>query len=343
MEFIRKFFEDGAANNAGGDAGAAAVVDTKKQADTIVADPPKDLPQPVFTLEELKTLGLDSKEAAIAFINKAKEDNRPEEEKQKKANIEKANFLKYAAERDFLTDDFKKYESLEAKADRDLVFEKYAAEEKADNPALTDEEIKEAFESEYKLNNENEKIKAKGEAKLKREANELRKPSQNAWNKAQESYKGELGAWQKHQEFKGLVKDTFKSEIPEKYSVKVKIGEEEIPVIVDVTPELKTKIEKAFNSEKTLSKYLSFDGKPADFAADLSRNIKSFIKSELADLAIEEGVKIGIKRGTAKASKGADNPFALQDNTANNQQTRVATVEESTNKIANARKQYARR
>ncbi len=345
MIFIRKFFDDAAGGNSGGSPDATATADAKQTVtDPNAAAPPANLPQPVFTIEELKSLGVNSKEDAIAILNKVREDGKPDEEKKRQAAIEKADFLKYAAVRNYANDDFNKYESLTAKADRDLIFEKYAAEEKADNPDLTDSELKEAFESEYKLDSENEKVKAKGEARLKREAAEIRKPAENAWSTAQTNYKEELSALEKQKEFKALVKDTFKSNVPEKYTFKVKNGEEEVDVELDVTPELRKDIEKAFDSEKSFAKYLTYDGKEKEFVEAFKANVQSFIESKLAKAGVQKGVELGIKLGTKKGSNaGADNPFALQNNSSGNKDTKVVSLEESNSKIAKARRQYSNR
>lgn len=345
MNLIRKYFDDGAGSNSGGSPDPTLVADPSKVADPNAAAPPAELPQPVFTIDELKELGFDSKESAIAAFNKMKEDNKPNEEKQRQANIEKANFLKYAAERNFVNDDFNKYESLQSKADRDLVFEKFSAEEKADNPKITDEELKESFESEYKLTNDNEKSKAKGEARLKKDAEELRNPAKNAWEKAQSSYKEELSVWEKNKSFKTTVKDILDKNVSAKYSFKAKDGEEDVDVELDITPELRKELEKSFLGEKSFAKFLTYDeGKEKDFYDTLKANAQNFVEAKLAKAAVQEAIKIGVGRGTKKGSNiGAEAPFAVQNNAKTGQTIKDVSLEQANNNLGKIRKQFSKR
>ncbi len=338
MILLRKYL-DADANDNGGGAAATDAPPADQQTNL-----PADLPQPAFTIDELKEFGIENKESLIAQLKELKEKNRPDEEVKKQAALERVNFQKYAVERGFATDDFNKYESLSSKAERDLVFEQFAAEEKADNPDITDQELKEAFETEYKLNSDNEKARAKGEARLKKDAAEIKKPAETAWKTAQDSYNEEKAAYVKQKEFKSIIKNTFEKEIPGKFTFKGKDGDEDIVLEVDVTPELRSKIEKSYDSDKTFVKFLTHNGKPEEFAASISSKIKSHIKAELSDMAVQKAIEAGIGRGTKKGSTvGAENPYALKNNGGGNQSEKKESLEQSNNKLANVRKQFAHR
>lgn len=342
MNFIKLFYNDGTEAGTGGGAQVADVVDTPVASSTATPSTPNPvIPENAFTIEEMKQFGFDSREKMIEALNGLKQNQKSEEEKRKEANIEKARFLQFAAENDLINDDFNKYESLQLKTERDLVFERFAAEEKADNPDITEAELKEAFEEEYKLNSENAKAKAKGEARLKKEASEIKNPAESAWNSAHKEYQESLKAYNKKQEFDSLLKETFKDAIPDKLPFKVKNGEEEIVVEIPIDAKLKTKIQQSFDSEKSLTKYLLHEGKPEDFAGSLRTKINSFLKAELADIAVQNAIDTGIKLGTKKGSNvGAENLFGLQQGGAGQAAAKVVDLETSNKAIAEARKKY---
>lgn len=344
MDYIRRFF-DATSDNGGGNAAndsstTAAVVDPTK-VDQVIQDSPK-LPEPAFTLEELKTFGFDSKEAFVAHLQKVKEDNKPDEEKQRQANIEKATFLKFAAEENLINDDFNKYESLSAKAARDLVFEKYVADWKEENPDIKDEseiaaQVKEDFENEYKLNSENEKAKARGLAKIEREAKSLKAPSENAWNTAKSHYEEFKKVNNEGKVFDNLV-DGILKEVPEKLALKLKDGEQEIDFDVELTKEQKAELEKTFKNKNVFGNwYTSTPEERAEFKAKLSKKIEGFVKINTFDSAIQGALTKGIGIGTAKGSTtGAANSFHLTQG-ANRVETPVISLEESNKKMAEAR------
>jgi hypothetical protein len=346
MNLIRLFFEDGAANGGGAAPveGAATNTTDVKDADHAGAPagdktPEAKIPVNAFTEDEIKTFGFDSKEQMIEALKKLKETSKSDAEKEKEELIKEADFMRYAAERNLVNDDFKNYKSLQAKNERDLVFERYAQEEKADNPDLTDEEIKEAFESEYKLNSENAKAKTKGENRLKKEAAEIRKPAVDAWEKAQSAFKEDTQLFQKNKVYKGIEKEVISKAIPEKITLKLKDGDTDIPLDVDVAKEIKEKAEKLFGGEKGLVKFLVHDGTPEQFSENLKARINSFVDAEVSKVAVQLALEAGIKIGTKKGSTvGAENLFGLkQGDGTGRQQTQEVSLEDSNKKIADAR------
>lgn len=345
MVCIRKFF-DAAPNdnggNAGGDGGAAAELEVKLADTPPATQAEPKLPEPIFTLEQIKEFGFDSKEALVSHLQKVKEENKPDAEKQKQANVEKATFLKFAAEENLINDDFNKYESLSSKAAKDLVFEKYVADWKEENPEIKDEseiaiQSKTDFENEYKLNSENEKAKTRGLAKIEREAKALKSPSENAWNTAKSQYEEFKKVNNEGKTFDSLV-DGILKEVPEKLALKLKDGDQEIEFDVDLTKEQKTEIEKTFKNKKVFSNwYTSTPEERAEFKGKLSKKIEGFIKINTFDSAVQEALTKGVKIGTAKGSTtGAANPFHLTQG-ANRVETPVISLEDSNKKIADAR------
>lgn len=344
MNFIRLFYTDGA-NEGGGTEGAqaAAVVDNSQgqgSAPTEIKTPEAKITANAFTEEDIKNFGFDSKEKMIEFLQKAKESTKSQQDKEKEEVIKEADFMRYAAERNLITDDFKNYKSLQAKAERDLVFEKFSAEEKADNPDLTDEEIREAFDAEYKLNHENAKVKSKGEARLKKEAAEIKRPAVDAWEKAQSQFKEDTEAFQKNKVYKGIEKEVISKAIPEKMTLKLKDGEVEVPLEVDVAKEIREKAEKLFGGEKGFIKFLVHDGTPEEFSEKFKERINSFVEAEVHKAAaVQKAFEAGLKMGVARGSNvGADNLFGLkQGDGSGRKEVKGETLAESNKKIAQAR------
>lgn len=327
----RFFYNDGATENAGGapDTEVADKVESTNNSET------KDTPAPIFTLEELKEFGFDSPEAAKAFLAEQKAKNIPDEEKQRKEQIEKAELIKYAAENDLMkVEDFNTYESLKVKADRDLVYERFAKELKEEDPELSDEDIKEEFETEYKINSANEKRKAKGLERLQKEAGEIRTPYEAKFQTATSQYNETKELKAQYPKFATFV-DNLIGSISDKYTVlKVKEGEEEVAIDIELTKEDRDAISKAFKNEKTF--YAFFKGGEAglnDLKTKISQKIDGYIKTSKFDVAVNKVAEtykgIGVKAGS---NVGAENPFAL----VNNQVIQSESVDASTAKAAQA-------
>lgn len=334
MILIRKFYDDGAGDGAnGGGAGGASDNNGASGAEGAsgAGDNGGAQPQaaaPLFSAEELKDMGYETVEAAKEGLRtlhqKSKIVDPTEEEKTKQANIDRADFLKYAAENDLVNEDFNKYESLSTKTDRDLVFEKFAAEFDEDNPDLTDEEfqtqVKLAFESEYKLSSENEKEKARGESRLKKDAKDLRAPSETSYNSAKESFNIHRDTMKKGEGYSKTFKEIVAS-IPDKLEVFKTILKkddtdegEEISVDLELKPEEKVSVEKKFFTAKNLRAYIDAEkeGKLAEFKSSLSKKMISFIKENregdiYASIA-DKVQKIAMRYGS---DVGAGQPFEV--------------------------------
>jgi len=135
MLLNRFIYNDNAEEGAGSDPNI-----TTEPAGTIVADPPIDSIQ--IPLSELEALGFKTIDDLKAHFNKPAEPT--EEEKQRNQQIEKADFLNYGTKEGLITvDEYQAFETLKAKADRDLVFENFTQEFKEDNPDAEDYEVEE--------------------------------------------------------------------------------------------------------------------------------------------------------------------------------------------------------
>lgn len=284
-----------------------------------------------------------------------KEPDKTPDQIAKEAELEKAELIKYSAENDLMkVDDFNKFETLKAKADKDLVFDKFSTEVKdeiteevkAENPDATEEEIsakiKEAFEKEFPLESKNAKAKARAEAKLQREAKEIRTPLESTYNTAKERYSESREIVSKIPEFNKLMDDVIKDSTPEKLIVKTKDGEQEIDIEVELNKEQRAEIEKLFKNEKVFGKYYNSDEKEkGSFKASIQKKIEGYLKANHFDAAVSKGFEQGVKIGTAKGSTvGAKNPFPLQQGTK--QEAKVVTLDESTAKVAAARERVGR-
>src|SRR5262249_37702080 len=152
---------------------------------TTETKPAAEVPQPFITAEEAKNFGFDSPEALKTFIQKSKEGDVSAEQKEKRENQEKANIIKFAADNDLMkVEDFNKLEDLRKLSDMQIAYNKFEIEFLEDNPDAKPEDIKTAFDQEYHLNSENEKAKLRGEARIKKEATEIRQPLEKSYTNA---------------------------------------------------------------------------------------------------------------------------------------------------------------
>jgi len=137
----RFFYDDAADQNAGGDTDTGSTNNQQHQVNTDV-----NLLNPLFTESQLKDFGFDNAEQFKEHLQRHKENQIPEDVRKRNAEVEKADFLKLSTEEGLMNvDEYSTYESLSKRPDRDLVFEKFAAEFKVSNPEATDELIKTEF------------------------------------------------------------------------------------------------------------------------------------------------------------------------------------------------------
>lgn len=354
---LPRFFYDNGAGAGGGNVDAPPVVDAPPAKDTPpVADAPPpvvdvkpEAPKPIFTPEELKELGVenevDAKKLLLTLSQKEKERNVPDAEKVKQQNLEKADFLRYAAKDGiFSVDEYNQMESLKSTNDRDLVFGEFFKSFKEENPNLSGDALaqaaKEEFETEYKLDSTNDKTKARGLSKIQREAAELRGPITKKYEEAHRSFSEEKEIAAKFPAFNKFIDEVITEATPDKLVLfKTKDGEDEIAVDVELTKEQREQITKMFRNAKTFSDYAADGVKADELKAKIKTKIEGFIKinnfDKVAQDAYTKGKGIGVKQGS---TTGADNLFGAKDKTR--QPAKVVTIDESNKKVAEARQRY---
>jgi hypothetical protein len=309
--------------------GAAAEVSTQTDTPAIVEkatettpDTPPAIPQDV--LKELEDLRAFKKTVSESQSKTA-------EQLQKEADIEKAELIKYSAENNLMkVDDFSRYETSKQRQDRELVFENFSKEWKEDNKDATDEDVTEAFDYAFHLSSENEKLKAKGEKLIAKEAKELRQPLETSYNNAKERYTGEKQLRADYPNFQKYLTEAINSSLPDKIKVgEREIGEEnakeKVAIDIDLTKDEKKEIFDAV--QKELSKPEVFliwkeqtkDGKNEMLQKMVTKESKYLINEKKQAVVFEKtadefyarGKTIGTKSGS---TVGATNPFAMVKN-----------------------------
>lgn len=266
------------------------------------------------------------------------------EEIAKENEADKANFIKFSVDNElFKIDEYTQYETLKVKADADLVFEGFVKDFKEENPDITDEielsaAAKEAFDKEYKLSSTNEKAKEKGLAKLAKEANEIRNPYESKVKIAQTSYNEEKEVREKMPAFDKFIDEQIAKNAPDKVPFKIKKGETEVTVEIELTKEDKEALTKAFKTPKT---FYSFSKSSEEAQVSVTKKINGWIRENKFEEALTKafgtGESIGVKNGS---NTGADAPFAMQQGQATNT-AKILSLEDSNRKIAEARQRAA--
>jgi len=116
-------------------------------------------------------------------------------------------------------EDFNTYESVKGKADRDLVFDGFAKEFKADHPEIEEDELeaktKTAFEEQYHITSTDKTLKTRGEKLLAKDATELRSPIEKSYTTAKDKYENEKTLRAKYPEYDKFFKELIKEAIPD--------------------------------------------------------------------------------------------------------------------------------
>ena len=307
----------------------------KDKTDTIVKEAKTD----TSVNDLLKELGItDISELKEKLKAPAKELS--PEEKEKQESIYKANIQKFAVEKgEMKLEDFTKLENLKNKADRDLVYDSWLEDWKEENEGSDDlenlyeseiaEKAKEDFEKEFKLNSTNEKVKAKGEAKLAKAAKEIRQPLESSYNKVKDEFDREDDIRKTYPDYDKTVRKFVNDSIPEKLDFyKGKDGEIEIPIDIELSKEDKAEIAeniaKKIQNPETFSSYKKGELEALQKLAKTETDnfIFNKYKDEGLKRVAETFLSTGYKKGLAKGEMGAKNSFALNQakNTAEGMQ-----------------------
>lgn len=354
MNFFPKRFLDTTSddNGGGGTSEETVVAELGNEQEVVTGEQPKEVPANVISDDDLKSFGFDSKESLAKFIKEKKQESISPEDKKAQEDLEKANFIKYSTEKKILNvDEYNQYETIKARADKDLVFESYLNDYKEEHPEITDaDELKEAaqedFDFEYKINSTNEVTKRKAEKKLARDAKELRTPIESKVLTAKERFNSEEKEYKYIQEtypkFEKFVDTLITKNTPDKKVVTtIKSGEDNVDIEIELTKADRDAIAKAFKTPKTFQSFTS--EKPEEIQASLDKKIEGWIfenkKNEIFAQIADKAKGIGTKEGSAV---GANNPFALKKGEIVSK-TGEESLEESNKRMANTSQKYRNR
>jgi hypothetical protein len=339
MDFKTIFFRNAdVADNAGGAAATIeADVNTQNtdanQLDTSAVQKIELPDEVVAQLKEYEELKLKWNAA------NNKEPEKSAEQIAKENEEDKANFINYAVKNElFKIDDLTQYETLSVKKDADLVFESFLKDFKEENTDITDEKelaeaAKEEFDRTYKLSSENEKAKEKGIAKLAKEANEIRTPYKSKVESAKTAYTEEKAIAAKMPAFDKFVDTEIAKYATDKVFFKIKAGEEEVPVEIELSKEDKEAIAKEFKTHKTFYKYNTAGEEEA--AKALGKKITGWIKVNKFDEALAKVASTFEGIGRAKGSNvGAENLFGIAGDKAKAAAVTDTSSAQSANKAA---------
>ena len=287
-------------------------VDEKKPEGVNQNEPPAPNPLDEF----LKEFNLESVEQLKEKLKPPpKQKELSPEEKEKEAKVYQANLLSFAAEKGIMNpEDYVKFENVKAKADHDLVYEGFASELKEDEPDLTEEEIKEKFENRYPVNSDNPKIKARAEARLKKEAAEYRKPLESSFNKAKTEFDEDRDFRNTFPDYDKTIRGFITENIPAKYEAyKAKDGDEEIAVEVDLSEDEKKEItENVAKRIQTTDTFSQYKKGEIEALKKLTQQVTAaFVREKKREEANAKIAATYLKRGFDKGSVGAKAPFPL--------------------------------
>jgi hypothetical protein len=341
LEADKKVIEDAAKLEAEKSKGTGAAPTEKKEGEQ---DKPDQLAE---LLKEFKFENLDALKEAIKKKDEEAAKETPEQKKRAE-ELYKANLQTFAVENGVMAlDDFQKLETLKSKADKDLVFERYASEVrdeitddlKEENPDVKPEDIdakiKEAFEKEYPLESKNKKAKERAEKKIANEAKSMRSPLESSFNDVKSRYDEEREVSNAFPKYAEKLNELIGANItPELTVYSGKDGEEEVSVKVPLTEEeRKAVVDKAFKKVSTHEMYKLYKaGKVDEISALVKDEVDAIMWKDYREKGLNEIAKEFLTRGTKKGSTtGAKNPFPV--NQANPSATEKRTASDKQQEV----------
>ena len=224
-------------------------------------------------------------------------------------------------------EDLGKLESLKSQADTDIVYSNFKENFKTINPAATEEEMKDAFNSHYHVDSENEHLKKLGENRLAAEAANYRTPFQSKFDSAQKEFEIQRGIDAKVPEFDNFLKKVIKDHSPENWAVfKAKDGEEEIPVNFQLS---ETDREAAYKQLRQSDNFALFLKDPKQAEELLQKQAEAIHRLTHNDKINKAIFDSGVSRGTKKGSTtGAENAFPINSQKGATQQADTTAMEE---------------
>lgn len=277
----------------------------------------EETPSPVDAL--LKELGIENLDVLKDRLKTPKPELSPEE-KEKEDNIYRANLQKFAVDNGAMKlDDFQKLESLTKTESKDLVYNNWLKDWKEENPNVDPSDVdylsKEAFEDEFKLNSENEKTKARAEARIEKEAKEIRQPLVSSFETLKKEYDNAVEVKSIFPSFVEKIENLTKEAIPNEYNVfNYKEGETEIPVKITLTEDDKKEILESVSKEvqtgETFSQFKKGDFKPIQDLIKIKTD--AFVQNKKREEGLSEVAKTFLGLGVERGSEiGAKAPFHM--------------------------------
>jgi len=292
---------------------------------TPVAEPSGGTTPPADPVGDLlKDLGVESLDALKERLKpKVEAPVLSPEEREKQENLYQVDLQRYAVENGIMKpEEFVKLQTQKSKDDRSLVYEQWLPSWKEENPNvdpdIADQQARQDFESEYHLNSQNDKTKARAEARLAREAGELRKPSESAYTRAKTEFDEDRTIKADYPEFNKKVSGFIQENIPEKVKFwEGKDGDEAIPVEITLTAdqrkEVYQKVSQKIMNSGTYQLYKK--GDMTQLSDIAKREAEAMIRSEHRDAGLAKIAETFLDRGRKKGSNvGAKQPFPLQQN-----------------------------
>lgn len=306
-------------------------IPAEKKTEVVVDKPVPDKPddkggdiKPDAVADLLKEFNLESLDALKERL-KPKDLDKVEspEEKEKRENLYRVEMQKYAVENGLMKpDEFVQLENIKAKDDRSLVFERWLPSWKEENPDADPADIdrlsKEDFETEYRLNSDNEKTKNRGIAKIAKEAKEVREPLERSYTQLKTDFDEDRTVKSDYPDFSKKVSGFIQENIPAKVKLfETKDGEDTVPVEIDLTDEQRkevyNKVAKKIMNSSTYQLYKKGDMKPLQELAQ--REAEATIWADQRQAGLTKIAETFLKRGDEKGYKrgviGAKNPFPL--------------------------------
>lgn len=245
-------------------------------------------------------------------------EQKAEREKQFQTQLHQFAFEKglYNAE------DLGKLEALKNQADQDVVYSNFKENFKAINPNASDEDIKEAFDSHYHINSENEHLKKLGESRLQNEAKSYRNPYESKFETAKKEFEIQRNIDAKVPDFDKFLQKVVKDYSPDQWTVfKTKDGDEEIPVNYQLTEEDRKAALESLRNSNNFGLFLKDPQQATEFLQkQLEVHHRMAHNDKINKIIFDSGVSRGTKKGS---TTGAENPFPLasQKNAANSTDT----------------------
>lgn len=264
---------------------------------------------------ELERLRQEIAELKKAPPKKEEAAQKTPEEIAKEKSLYEANLIQFAAANDEMKpDEFSKLASLQAKADQELVFEKFAADHKEDNPEADEDEVRAAFEDEYKIKSTNEKTRNRGASRLTKEAGEMRAPLVNSYEKVKNRFDSETQIRLTYPDYAKKLEGFASESIPLKMEVfKDKDGDEDVSVDLDLTEverkEITDTVSKSMQTPETYALYK--EGKFDEIKEKVKNVTEVVLWNKHRNAALKKVSATFLDRGVKKARIGPTESFAL--------------------------------